>query len=105
MQGRVPSGGDQPEDSGHHLRREPVLLGAREEIPHRVRPAEGAHLRYRFPDGGGAAQQPEGDRSLGHSQEAGPGEREVHPPLGPQGGEHRHGAELHEPVQRDKRHG
>ena len=33
------------------------------------------------------------------------GEREVHPPLGPQGGEHRHRAELHEPVQRDKRHG
>ena len=82
-----------------------MLLGAREEIPHRVRSAEGADLRDRLPDGGGAAQQPGGDRGLGHPQEAGPGEREVHPPLGPQGGEHRHRAELHEPVQRDKRHG
>ena len=82
-----------------------MLLGACEEIPHRVRPAEGADVRYRLPDGGGAAQQPEGDRGLGHSQEAGAGEREVHPPLGSPGGEHRHRAELHEPVQRDKRHG
>ena len=70
-----------------------------------MRPAEGAYLRDRLPYGGGAAQQPEGDRGLGHPQEAGPGEREVHPPLGSQGGEYRHGAELHEPVQRGKRHG
>ena len=51
LQGRVPAGGDQQKDSGHHLGRQPVLLGARKALPHRVRPAEGEDLRYRFSDG------------------------------------------------------
>ena len=63
------------------------------------------HARRYLIECGLPKQQPGGDRGLGHPQEAGAGERKVHPPLGPQGGEHRHGAELHEPVQRDKRHG
>ena len=57
----MPSGGDQPEDSRHHLGREPLLLGARAAVSHRMRPAEGAHLRDGVADGGGAACEPGGD--------------------------------------------
>ena len=66
LQGRVPARGDQPKDSGHHLGRQPLLLGARAEVPHRVRDAQGEDFRHRLPDGGGIAQQPEGDRGVGH---------------------------------------
>ena len=45
---------------------EHALLGARQEVPHRVWDAQGEDLRHRLPDGGGAAQQPEGDRGVGH---------------------------------------
>ena len=99
----MPAGGDEPEDCGHHLGREPLLQRTREEVPSGERAAERADLRDGFADGGGAACKPGRDRSVRHPGESGIGEREIHAALGTPGGEHRHGEELPFAVQRHQR--
>ena len=102
---RVPAGGDQPQDSGHHLGCEHVLLGARQEIPQRLGRGEGEDVRDGIPDGGGAPREPSRDRGLGHPFQARPREGAVHTAVGAPGGEHRHGEELPVAVQRHQRNG
>ena len=101
----MPPGGDQPQDSGHHLGCEHVLLGAREEIPQRLWRGEGEDLCDGVPDGGGAAREPCRDRGIRHPLPSRARERTVHPSVGAQGGEHRHGEELPVTVQCHQRHG
>ena len=70
-----------------------------------MRPSEGAHLCHGLPDGGSPEGEPRGDRGLRCACPARPGEGQVHPAERAQGGEHRHGEELPEPVRGDQRHG
>ena len=64
LQGRVPARGDEPPHRGHHLRCEHGLLRACPPLSGRHRPAEGAHLRDRFPDGRGAAPESGQNRGI-----------------------------------------
>lgn len=78
VQGRVPAGGDQQEDRGHHIGCQPMLFRTCAPLPYRVRSAEGEDICHRIPDGRGAPQQSPGDRAVRHPQQAQSGEGQIY---------------------------
>ena len=66
-------------DCGYHFRCEFGLQRACQEIPSRVRPAQGAGLCDRKPYGGGAAPESGRDCELGYIGEAGAGTWPLYP--------------------------